>query len=169
MTHQPPTQKPVIRLATSEDIAIINELDSFSTSPTRDIHRDMEKYFGSVDPSTHEHTLIFLAEVGPRCRGQEEPDLSGPPIPAGKAELMLPPAEAMHVIGYIKRVVVHPDFRGQGIARQLLQHIITFAHSELHLQAIDLHVWEGNSSAIKLYETLGFQFQHREIYYRLPL
>ena len=57
-----PTTPLVIRLATPEDIGTIEQLDSFSTSPTRNIPRAMEKYFGSVDPSTHERTLIFLAE-----------------------------------------------------------------------------------------------------------
>ena len=33
----------------------------------------------------------------------------------------------------------------------------------------DLHVWEQNLPAIRLYETLGFELQHRELYFRLPL
>jgi ribosomal protein S18 acetylase RimI-like enzyme len=155
MIDEQPTKALAIRLATPEDITLVEELDRLSTSPTRDIHRDMEKYFGSVDPSTHEHTFIFLAEI--------EGEL------AGKAELMLPPAEDTRAVGYIKRVVVHPDFRGRGLAQRLMQHIIQFAHSEYHLKAIDLHVWEGNSAAIHLYEALGFALQHRELYYRLQL
>ena len=53
MDNQQPTTALAIRLANPEDISLIERLDSFSASPTRDIHRDMEKYFGSVDPSTH--------------------------------------------------------------------------------------------------------------------
>jgi ribosomal protein S18 acetylase RimI-like enzyme len=149
-----PTRALAIRIATLEDIAAIEELDSFSQSPTRDIHRDVEKYFGSVDPSTHEHTFIFLAEVAEAA--------------VGKAELMLPPASSGGV-GYIKRVIVHPSFRGKGLAKQLMQHVIKFAHTEQGLTAIDLHVWEGNRSAVLLYEALGFELQHRELYYRLTL
>jgi ribosomal protein S18 acetylase RimI-like enzyme len=37
------------------------------------------------------------------------------------------------------------------------------------LAALDLHVWEQNQPAIRLYEVLGFEMQHREIYYRLKL
>ncbi|HLI90395.1 MAG TPA: GNAT family N-acetyltransferase [Ktedonobacteraceae bacterium] len=155
MIEKKPTTELVIRLAVPRDIPEIEHLDSFSTSPARDIHRDIEKYFGSVDPSTHERTLIFLAEV----RG----------VAAGKAELMLPPAGTVPAIGYVKRVVVHPDFRGRGLARQLMQHIIDFAHTEQKLDAIDLHVWEDNLPAIRLYEALGFELQHRELYYRLEL
>lgn len=150
-----PIAAPFFRFATADDIAVIDELDSFSTSPTRDIHREMEKYFGSVDPSTHERTLIFLAEVEGRV--------------AAKAELLLPPQKWVGALGYIKRVVVHPDFRSRGLARQLLQHVIAYARNELHLAALDLHVWEGNQPAVRLYRSLGFSLQHRELYFRLPL
>jgi ribosomal protein S18 acetylase RimI-like enzyme len=116
----------------------------------------MEKYFGSVDPSTHERTIIFLAEMEHKV--------------VAKAELMLPPPEEVfNAIGYIKRVIVHPDFRVHGLARQLLQRVLTYAHDELHLAALDLHVWEGNQPAVRLYQSLGFELQHRELYFRLPL
>lgn len=176
MIDEHPTTPLAIRLATLEDIALIEELDTFSTSPTRYIARDMHKYFGSVDPSTHEHTLIFLAAV------------EG--VVAAKAELMVPPAlntknedgaaqpgnrddpeghPASGSVGYVKRVVVRPDYRGQGLSRKLMEHIITYARNELGLTFIDLHVWENNIPAIRLYESLGFELQHRELYFRLPL
>ena len=160
MIEDPPTAPLVIRLATPEDIATIELLDSFSTSPTRDIPRAMEQYFGSVDPSTHERTLIFLAEMNG--------------VAAAKAELMLPPEDSeqpvsTNAIGYIKRVVVHPQYRKHGLARHLMHYIIAFARTEQHLAAIDLHVWEGNVPAIRLYESLGFELKHHELYFRLPL
>ena len=139
MSNQHPILTLVIRLATSEDITLIDYLDSFSRSPTRHIHRDLHKYFGSVDPSTHERTLIFLVEVDGSA--------------VGKAELMLPPQDTINAIGYIKRVIIHPDFQGQGLAQQLLMYIITCARSEYKLAALDLHVWEQNHAAIHLYES----------------
>jgi ribosomal protein S18 acetylase RimI-like enzyme len=165
MLENPPTSPLVIRLATPEDIATIDLLDSFSTSPTRDIHRAMEQYFGSVDPSIHERTLIFLAEMNG--------------VAAAKAELMLPPVDSeqpastntisTNSIGYIKRVVVHPQYRKHGLARHLMLYIIAFARTEPHIAAIDLHVWEGNIPAIRLYEALGFEIKHHELYFRLSL
>ena len=158
----PPLPSPLIRLAEPEDILDIEALDRLSSSPTRDIHRDMEKYFGSVDPSTHERTLIFLVQFDATI--------------AGKAELMVPslPAEPtgdsqVARVGYVKRVIVHPRYRKHGLARLLMQHIIAYARYDLRLSAIDLHVWEGNTPAIRLYETLGFELQHRELYFRLGL
>jgi len=160
MIDEQPTSRLIIRMATPEDIAQIEELDSLSTSPTRTIHREMEKYFGSVDPTTHERTLIFLCEVDG--------------VVAAKAELMLPPlsdhGEGWHsAAGYVKRVIVHPEFRQRGLARDLMLHIIEYAQKELQLSALDLHVWEKNLPAIRLYENLGFELQHRELYFRLPL
>jgi GNAT superfamily N-acetyltransferase len=161
MIDETPTAPSVIRLATSEDTGIIDELDRMSSSPTRTIHREMEKYFGSVDPSTHERTLIFLASVGEHI--------------AAKAELMLAPASIYDEnptsprVGYVKRVIVAPEYRKLGLARQLMQHIIQFARTELALTAIDLHVWEENVPAIRLYESLGFEVQHRELYFHLVL
>jgi ribosomal protein S18 acetylase RimI-like enzyme len=158
MIDESPTTPLVVRLATPEDIPLIELLDSLSISPTRDIHREMEKYFGSVDPSTHERTLIFLVEIDG--------------IAAAKAELMLPLKDDLRStphVGYIKRVVVHPDFRKQGLARQLMQHIIDFARGEEQIETLDLHVWENNVAAIRLYESLGFEQRHRELYFRLAL
>src|SRR5579883_3194191 len=142
MSEQSSKLSPVIRLATPEDIDTINALDSFSSSPTRDIHRDIEKYFGSVDPSIHEHTFIFLAEIAGTA--------------VAKAELMLPASGTLRTTGYIKRVITHPDYRGRGLARNLIEHIIQFARTTHQAEAIDLHVWEGNRAAIALYEELGF-------------
>lgn len=155
MLDELPTTPLVIRLAMPEDISQIELLDSFSTSPTRDIHRDMEKYFGSIDPSTHERTLIFLAEIDG--------------IAAAKAELMLPSHDASMVIGYMKRVVVHPTYRKRGLAKALMEHIVIIARDDYRLKAVDLHVWERNLPAIRLYEELGFELRHRELYYRLTL
>ncbi len=158
MVDEQPTSRSIIRIATPEDIAKIEELDSLSTSPTRNIHREMEKYFGSVDPTTHERTLIFLYEVDG--------------IVAAKAELMLPPLSNHEeswqgASGYVKRVIVHPEFRQRGLARDLMLHIIEYAQKELQLSALDLHVWEMNLPAIRLYEKLGFELKHRELYFRL--
>lgn len=155
MTDQSPTKALVIRIATPEDIVHIDHLDSFSASPTRHIHRDMHKYFGSVDPSTHERTIIFLVEV----EGEV----------VGKAELMIPPHNTVSSTGYVKRVIIHPDYRGKGYARNVIEHIIAYGRDKQRLNAIDLHVWDQNTSAIRLYENLGFELQHRELYYRLSL
>jgi len=158
--------QPLIRLATPQDIQVIEDLDRRSSSPTRDIHRDMEKYFGSVDPTTHERNFIFLVEVGEQVAGKAE--LLTPPLEAGD-ELAYQDGSTYPRVGYVRRVIVDPGFRKLGLARALMLHVIAYAQSELHLTTIDLHVWEGNEAAIRLYESLGFELQHRELYFRLGL
>lgn len=144
----------VIRQATVDDIAVIEALGHFSASPLRNIHHDLQKYFGSLDPSMHERNVIFLAELDAAI--------------VGKAELVLAPKTLPTQIGYIKRVVVHPEYRGRHLARQLMEAVILFAR-EQGITWLDLHVFEQNLPAIRLYESLGFQEEHREIYYRLNL
>ena len=59
--------------------------------------------------------------------------------------------------------------RKHGLARQLMLHIIDIALKDKQIEALDLHVWENNIAAIRLYESLGFQQRHREVYFRLAL
>jgi ribosomal protein S18 acetylase RimI-like enzyme len=166
MTERSPEDSAVftIRLADVGDVPAIDWLDTFGTSPHRNINRGVANYFGSVDPSTHERNVIFLASLPP----DQPTDL--PFCVAGKAELLLAPEDEPHSdIGYIKRVVVHPDWRGQGVARALMEHISRVAPTDFHVRNLDLHVWEGNAPAIRLYESLGFTVRHRELYMRLML
>jgi ribosomal protein S18 acetylase RimI-like enzyme len=154
MAESGPTTELVIRQATVDDIADIEALDRYGTSPLRNIHQDLQKYFGSLDPSMHEQNVIFLAV------------LDGAVV--AKAELVLSPKTLPTQIGYIKRVVVHPEYRGQRLAYRLMEAVIVFAR-EQGVAFLDLHVFEQNLPAIRLYESLGFQEEHREIYYRLNL
>ena len=143
-----------IRQATIDDIADIEALDHYGTSPLRNIHQDLQKYFGSLDPSMHEQNVIFLAVLGGAV--------------VAKTELVLAPKTLPTQIGYIKRVVVHPEYRGQRLAYRLMEAVIEFAKAQ-GMAFLDLHVFEQNSPAVRLYESLGFQEEHREIYYRLNL
>lgn len=60
MSDDLPAGSLLIRIATEADIAAIEELDSFSTSPTRNLRREIQEYFGSVDPSTCACICEFL-------------------------------------------------------------------------------------------------------------
>jgi GNAT superfamily N-acetyltransferase len=151
-----------LRMGNVDDIAAIEWLDTFGTSPHRNINRDVDKYFGSVDPSVHERNLIFLAELPP------EAHTTAPFRVVGKAELLLAPTGDISDVGYIKRVVVHPRWRKHGVARAILEYIKQQVPS-LGVRNLDLHVWDGNTAAVKLYESLGFALRHRELYLRLPL
>lgn len=55
------------------------------------------------------------------------------------------------------RVFVSNDFRGQGIAKLMLQQLIELAHIDHNAQVLSLAVFERNTVAKKCYESLGFQ------------
>ena len=157
-----PAAKFFLRLAQLDDIAAIEWLDTFGTSPHRAISRDVDKYFGSVDPSIHERNLIFLAELAPAVTTTD------PYRVVGKAELLLAPTMLISDVGYIKRVVVHPHWRQHGVGRAVMEYIMQQA-PDLGVRNLDLHVNEDNAAAVKLYESLGFALRHRELYLRLAL
>ncbi|MDD4029260.1 MAG: GNAT family N-acetyltransferase [Caldisericia bacterium] len=55
----------------------------------------------------------------------------------------------------IEAIFIHPDFRKQGIGKDLMKEAEKVALQKNHAY-IDLQVWENNSSAFKLYENSGF-------------
>jgi ribosomal protein S18 acetylase RimI-like enzyme len=56
---------------------------------------------------------------------------------------------------YITSVSVLEDFAGQGIAKQLLKHVIDFA-KENNASTIELEVHKTNEKALTLYQSNGF-------------
>ena len=53
-------------------------------------------------------------------------------------------------------VYIHPDYRGQGLARRLLEQLITQAKAVNGLETLLLAVSEHNAPALALYQSLGF-------------
>ncbi|NUF27384.1 ribosomal-protein-alanine N-acetyltransferase [Gilliamella bombicola] len=66
-------------------------------------------------------------------------------------------------------IAIHPDFRKQGLAKALLNHLIDTLitiKSPCPISTLWLEVRQSNSPAIKLYQTLGFnQITVRKNYY----
>jgi predicted GNAT family acetyltransferase len=65
--------------------------------------------------------------------------------------------ERLRFPGYteVSGVCTHPEFRGRGFARRLSS--VVAANIEARGDQAFLHAWKTNSSAISLYEGLGFQ------------
>ena len=59
--------------------------------------------------------------------------------------------------GFIRGMYVAPAFRHRGIGRQLLKQALEFAVSMPGLRQVTLVVNAGNTSAIALYQSLGFR------------
>ena len=70
--------------------------------------------------------------------------------------------------GEIQRIAVLPGYRRQGIARKLMDAMVTFSRAR-GVRSIALEVREGNTGARKLYESYGFRQEAlRRGYYRNP-
>ena len=62
-------------------------------------------------------------------------------------------------------LAVHPDHRGKGLARRLVENVIE-QERNAGKKALRLDVIENNTSAEKLYQKLGFQYiQTKTLYY----
>ncbi len=56
----------------------------------------------------------------------------------------------------VKRMYVRPQFRGLGLAKLMLEHLITYAQSQ-GIRVIRLETGIHQKAAIALYESVGFQ------------
>jgi predicted GNAT family acetyltransferase len=67
--------------------------------------------------------------------------------------------ERLRLPGYteVSGVCTHPDFRGRGLARRLSAAVA--AHIQSRGEQPFLHAWRSNSTAIALYESLGFELR----------
>ena len=94
------------------------------------------------------------------------------PSPTGKGlrivgNVSLNQAPGNRQIWIICNVVVHHEYRGRGIARQLTEAAIAEAEA-LGAQGLVLQVHEHNPAALNLYRSLGFREAARETDLRLP-
>ena len=62
-------------------------------------------------------------------------------------------------------LAVHPDYRGEGLARRLVENVIE-QERKAGKKALRLDVIENNTTAEKLYQKLGFRYiQAKTLYY----
>lgn len=57
---------------------------------------------------------------------------------------------------HLGRIVIDPNFRGQGLGRALCQQLISAALQSTSATAVTLRVYRDNLVAVRLYSTLGF-------------
>lgn len=66
--------------------------------------------------------------------------------------------------GHISNIAVHPDYRGQGIGKAMLQALILYCQQK-HCSGMTLEVRESNRTAIHLYEKMGFRAAGKRPHY----
>lgn len=57
---------------------------------------------------------------------------------------------------WIQSVYVHADYRGQGVFRQLFEHVKTILQQQPDVIMIRLYVEQDNTTAMRSYDKLGF-------------
>ncbi|MCW8344673.1 GNAT family N-acetyltransferase [Vibrio sp. ZSDZ65] len=57
----------------------------------------------------------------------------------------------------ICRVFIQPDYRGKGLASEMLRLVIAVAKADHPMSAVTLSVFSHNHSAIQCYQQLGFE------------
>ncbi len=69
--------------------------------------------------------------------------------------------------GHITNVAVHPDFRNEGIGKNLVEILLDKARRKARTKNFTLEVRVSNEAAIKLYEGFGFkEVGRRKGYYK---
>jgi ribosomal protein S18 acetylase RimI-like enzyme len=129
-----------------KDAGQIEELDKLANFRPRII----EKYLSPIDTTKIGKYYIFLANVSRKAVGKVE---------------MAVGSRSEGTIAYIRRLVVHPNYRKKGIAILLMKRAMTQARRD-RARSIELHALENDTLATRLYEKLGFEVKHREIHYR---
>ncbi len=59
---------------------------------------------------------------------------------------------------HLGRLIVNPEYRGKGLALELMRHLCELGLNDLELNECSLFVLTHNQSAIKAYEKFGFTF-----------
>jgi putative acetyltransferase len=117
-----------------EVIALINELDAYQDT----LYPAESRHYLDLKSLTQSNTIFMVAR-----------DLNARAVGCG--------AIVLHSsYGEVKRMYVHPESRGQGIARQILDALESAAHLR-HCQELRLETGPYQPAAITFYETSGYK------------
>ncbi len=61
--------------------------------------------------------------------------------------------------GEINLIATHPDHRGKGVGKILMEELLNLSDKWLQLQRLELIVWSSNKRAIALYNADGFELE----------
>jgi len=149
-----PTQEHLRRLDMRRDLARVADLVELCFYDTLD--PEGKQYLKDMRRAAHNATLLgwassMIDEASMPPSGyvwEEHERLVG--------NLSLIPINLQGKRGYmIANVAIHPEYRGRGIARELTEAALDYAHSHNAASAW-LQVREDNASAIHIYESNGF-------------
>lgn len=78
-------------------------------------------------------------------------------IGTGYAQIRQSKTSLSHVVhSYLGFMYVTPDFRGRGVNKKIIDHLISWSKNK-GVRDLYLDVYSGNTTAIKAYEKVGFK------------
>ena len=137
-----------IRPVRSEDAEAVHALrqlpsviDGTMAIPSMRIE-ETRRHLASLGPDDHTFVAVVDGQI------------------VGMAGLHVGPGKRRHT-GSIG-MMVHDQFQGRGIGRELLEALLLVADNFLGLIRVELEVYEDNERAIRLYESCGFEHEGRK-------
>ena len=165
----------IIRRMREEDIPQVVEIEktAFSRPWSKSIFKatlllPYAAYYVAVEDKEEENREssggTLMAGVSADSGKPDEILKAGASADSGKPDENIEPGKIVGMCGVkkifeegeISNVAVHPDFRGKGISRKMLNILMREARED-GVQAFTLEVRAGNGIAINLYESLGFR------------
>lgn len=154
----------MVRFAEEKDLNIINEL----RKQVNDIHvegrpdvfkagfRTEIRDFAKVIMNGENSDIIVAERNGVICGMVCVDYVNKPETPYSKARSFY----------HVQEIAVDVNYRRQGVAKELLEFMITDAKKR-KLGKIELDVWEFNDSAIEFYQAVGFRQTRRWMEYEV--
>lgn len=121
--------------------------------PLKDSHKkQLLDLVNSVQPGYFKEGTVLMGDYYGICKNKQ---------------LVAAAGERMKMDGFteISAVVTHPDFTGKGFAKQLVAQVANknFEHNRVPY----LHVAETNTTAVRLYEKLGFVIRRKISFWKM--
>ena len=154
----------LVRFATNEDLPQINALRrqvSFLHAQARpdmfkpDFPKEMADFIQTMYDDEHKHILVAQENdriVDFACLAEME--VSATPYRPGRRFLE------------VDEFGVDESMHRKGIGRKMFDEIFRFA-KEKGFERVELNMWEFNESALKFYESIGFQTFRRYMEYNI--
>lgn len=154
----------MVRFAEEKDLNIINEL----RKQVNDIHVEGRpdvfkagfgteiRDFAKVIMNGENSDIIVAERNGVICGMVCVDYVNKPETPYSKARSFY----------HVQEIAVDVNYRRQGVAKELLEFMITDAKKR-KLGKIELDVWEFNDSAIEFYQAVGFRQTRRWMEYEV--
>jgi L-phenylalanine/L-methionine N-acetyltransferase len=133
-----------VELKDATDINVIRRMpgvfENLMATPSETV-RSNEDFIGRQADDDH----LFCAEI----------TKDGKPMVVGMAGVHIKKLLRQRHVAELG-IMVHKDYWGQGIGRQLIEALMDLADNWLMLKRLELTVYPENLAAIKLYEKFGF-------------